>query len=318
MNPRIYLSILLSSLFVSFSFSQGIQKSGFVFKPNDQGVQLIENGKPVFFYQQKTKVLAGQYKVNNYLHPLYSLTGDTLTEESPKDHPYHRGIFWGWHQHYIDNKSIGEGWVFEGIYQEVENVRTKIVKGSAWFDLSVLWKSSLYHNGEPYIEEKTNIIVFPAEQNIRKIDFEISLKGLVTGVQIGGADDEKGYGGFCPRVKLPDGLVFTSTNGPVKPQNTQIKAGPWMDLSGAYGKNGEISGLTILCHNSTPNYPAPWILRQKASMQNVVFPGRERISVQMDKPIILRYRLIIHNGNAAGVDLPKLQSEYNKMYSNKK
>lgn len=318
MKPRIYFSILLSLLFMQFCFSRGIQRPGFVFKSNDQGIQLLENGKPVFFYQQKPKLLAGQYKVNNYLHPLYSLTGDTLTEESPKDHPYHRGIFWGWHQQYIDNKSIGEGWVFEGIYQEVEKALTKIEKGNARIDLTVLWKSSLYQNGKPYIEEKTSIVVFPAEQNIRKIDFEISLRSLVPGVQIGGADDEKGYGGFCPRVKLPDGLVFSSTNGQVIPQNTQIKAGPWMDMSGVYGRNGEISGLTILCHSSTPNYPAPWILRQKASMQNIVFPGRERVSVPMDKPIVLRYRIIIHNGNATDVDLPKLQAEYNKMYNNQK
>lgn len=300
---------------MSCSFSQGTQKSAFTFKENDQGVQLLENNKPVFFYQRKTKLLSGQYNCNNYLHPLYSLAGDTLTEESPKDHPYHRGIFWAWHQHYIDNKSVGEGWIVEGISQDVVNVQKELINGTAQFNLSVLWKSSLYQNGKPYIEEKTKIIVYPKEQDVRKIDFEISLKALVPGVQIGGSDDEKGYGGFCPRVKLPDGLIFTSTDGPVKPQNTQIKAGPWMDLSGAYGRNGEISGLTILCHPSTPNYPAPWILRQKASMQNVVFPGRERINVSMEKPIVLRYRLIIHNGNAGSVNIPKLQAEYSKMYS---
>ena len=136
---------------------------------------------------------------------------------------------------------------------------------------------------------------------------------MVPSVQIGGSDDEKGYGGFCTRVKMPDGLIFTSTEGPVKPQNTQINAGPWMDISGDYGMKRETCGLTILCHPSTPNYPAPWILRQKGSMQNIVFPGRERIIVPMEKPIVLRYRLIIHNGNSASIDLPAMQLEYEKM-----
>jgi hypothetical protein len=315
MNYRITVSILLCILFLSCSFSQGTQKSAFAFKENDQGVSLLENGKPVFFYQQQTKTLAGQYKCNNYLHPLYSLSGDTLTEESPADHPYHRGIFWAWHQHYIDNKSVGEGWIIESVYQDILYARKKLINGTAQIDLSVSWKSSLYQNGKPYIAEETRIIVYPSEANLRKIDFEISLKALVPGVQIGGSDDEKGYGGFCTRVRLPDGLVFTSIGGPVNPQNTQIKAGPWMDLSGAYGKNGEISGLAILCHPSTSNYPAPWILRQKGSMQNVVFPGRERINVSMEKPIVLHYRLIVHNGNASGIDIPNLQAEYEKMYN---
>jgi hypothetical protein len=316
MNYKILIFVSLFVAILTCSSAPEKTKSVFSFKVTDQGIELLEKGKPVFFYQQKTKVLAGQYKCNNYLHPLYSLSGDTLTEESPKDHPYHRGIFWGWHQHYIDNKSVGEGWILENTYDDIVNVKNQIINSNAQFDLKVLWKSAIYQNGKPYIEENTKIIVHPLEPNVRKIDFEISLRALLPGVQIGGSDDEKAYGGFCPRVKLPDGLIFTSTEGPVKPQNTQIKAGPWMDLSGAYGKKGEISGLTILCHPTTPNYPAPWILRQKSSMQNVVFPSeRGRINVPMDKPIVLRYCLVIHNGNAGSVDLPKLQAEYSKLYN---
>jgi hypothetical protein len=48
-------------------------------------------------------------------------------------------------------------------------------------------------------------------------------------------------------------------------------------------------------------------------MQNVVFPGRSRINVSEEKPIVLRYRLVVHNGNAVSIDIPKLQAEYEKM-----
>lgn len=316
MNYRLLIFVSFIVVMMTCSSSSEMQKSPFSFKETDQGIELLENGKPIFFYQRQTKLLAGQYKCNNYLHPLYSLAGDTLTEESPPDHPYHRGIFWAWHQHYIDNKSIGEGWIVQGISQDVINVQKELINGTAQFNLSVLWKSSSYQNGQPYIEENTNIILYPIESNVRKIDFEISLKALVSGVQIGGSDDEKGYGGLCARIKLPDDLIFTSEIGPVTPQNLQIKAGPWMDFSADFGKNSKVSGLTILCHPSSPNYPEPWILRQKdRSMQNVVFPGRERINVSMNKPIVLRYRIIIHNGNAGSVNIPKLQAEYSKMYS---
>lgn len=316
MKYRLTLSAILLVLFVSSGYSQGKQKAGFIFQKNEQGISLIEKGKPVFFYQQKTRLLAGKYNVNNYLHPLFSLSGDTLTEVSPKDHPYHSGIFWRWHQHYVGNQSIGEGWVFDGIFQEVTDVKTKVEKGTARMDISVLYKSAHYLDGkQPYIEEKTKIIVHPAKQNVRAIDFEISLKGLVKNAKLGGAADEKGYGGFCPRVKLPDGLIFTSTNGAVKPQNTQITAGPWMDMSAPYGKNGEVSGITMMCHPTTPNYPAPWILRQKTSMQNVVYPGRDLVTIPVDNPVVLRYRLLIHNGNAGSIDLPALQKEYEKLYN---
>lgn len=103
-------------------------------------------------------------------------------------------------------------------------------------------------------------------------------------MQIGGSEDAKGYGGFCARIKLPKSLVFTSAGGPVVPLEGQVLAGAWIDFSALDSAHRAQSGLAILCHPSTPNYPAPWILRQTGSMQNVVFPGAGRIEVPMDKP----------------------------------
>lgn len=317
MNYRFLIFFSFIVILMTCSSSLEIQKSPFSLKETDQGIELLENGKPVFFYQSKPKSLTGQYVCVNYLHPLYSINGDILTDEFPPDHPYHRGIFWTWHQLYVDNKTLGDGWINDGISQEILNVKTEKNIDRAQFSLDVMWKSSTFQNGKPFMEEFTSIIVHKLESNIRKIDFEITIKPLVPGFQIGGSADEKGYGGFCARIKLPDGLIFTSENGPVTPQNLQIKAGPWMDFSGNFGKNSDVSGLTILCHPSSLNYPQNWVLRQKASMQNIVFPGSEKFSISMDKPVVLRYRIIIHNGNAGSLNISALQSEYEKMYSKK-
>jgi len=286
--------------------------SPFSFEESEQGVELFENGKPLFFYQKEPKTLAGEYVCNNYIHPLFAPNGDTLTEESPVDHPYHRGIFWSWHQHYINGQSLGDGWIMEDISHDVVEMRTNTTKNSASLDLKVLWKSPNYEDGKAYLEENTSILVHPLESGIRLMDFEISLRALVPGVSLGGSDDEKGYGGLCTRIKLPDDLVFTSDNGPVTPKNLQIIAGPWMDFSGSFGTGGDQNGLAILCHPTTPNYPAPWILRQKTSMQNIVYPGRDPVDIPTDQPIILRYRLILHEDNIDHVDLARLQTEYSK------
>jgi len=292
------------------------QKSPFSITETDQGIELTENGSPVFSYQKKPKSLTGQYVCSNYIHPLYNLNGDILTEEFPPDHPYHRGVFWAWHQLYRNNVRLGDGWTNDSISQEVVKISNVKGKDRVKFDLEVLWHSTVNDQEKPFIEERTTITVNRIEAGIRAIDFEISLRALEEGIQLGGSADQKGYGGFCVRMKLSDSLVFSSDKGAVIPQELQVKAGPWMDFSGKFGTADKISGITILCNPGMPDYPEPWILRQKGSMQNVVFPGSKRIDVPVNKPLVLRYRLIIHNGNAVSLDIPGLMEEYSRTKNN--
>src|SRR5438067_2033398 len=81
----------------------------------DEGIELQENGKKVLFYQMKQKTIDGKFAKAGYLHPLYSLNGNSLTDDMPKDHVYHHGIFWAWHQIILKNKKLAEGWVPENI-----------------------------------------------------------------------------------------------------------------------------------------------------------------------------------------------------------
>ncbi len=308
-----YLILLILPLFHISCMRSGKTGSPFTFKATMDGIELRENGNPVYFYRKEPKKsTTGDYNCNNYLHPLYNLKGDTLTEEFPADHPYHTGIFWTWHQLYQNNRNLGDGWVWEGISKDVISANTETDETSATLKLDVLWKSdTLTGDDKSFLDEYTTIIVHQAESGVRKIDFTIILKALVPGFSVGGSDDPKGYGGLCARIRLPGDLTFTSTGGEVIPQNLQITAGPWMDFSADFGTGDEgKNGIAILCHPSTPNYPAPWILRQVTSMQNIVYPGRERVDIPMPEPVILHYRLIVHDGGPGEVDLNALQKEY--------
>lgn len=306
MNRYLYILFLIFSIYCNSQETN----SPFDFKINNEGVELFEKGRPVFFYQKKPKSSAGKYITNNYLHPLYSLDGVELTEEFPSDHPYHRGIFWAWHQLYISNKRVGDGWIMKNIKQEVVSIQTMKKDSLAELKLQVLWKSSIYEDYLPFVSESTKITIHPTQNSVRKIDFVVALKALVPNVEIGGSEDEKGYGGFCTRLKLSDDLTFTSVQGLVTPKITQMEVGPWMDFTSAFGSEGKRRGVAILCHPQTPNYPAPWILRSKTSMQNIVFPGKELVALSMDHSLILYYRLIIHDGEITQTKIQKLQYEY--------
>jgi len=270
----------------------------FEFVETDEGVELRDEGRVVFFFQRATRSLQGKYARNDYVHPLMSLDGDVLTEDFPEDHLHHRGIFWAWHQLLVGGERVGDGWELQDFETSVGRVTPSIAPDHALLDVSVLWRSPRYRGGEPFLEERTTIAAYRSAHEARPIDFEIALRALAPDVRIGGSEDEKGYGGFSLRLRMPEGLVFTAEGGKVTPRELQIEAGPWMDLSAPYGAGGQVSGVTILTHPSSPGFPQAWILRQTASMQNAVFPGRDPVTVPMDEPLVLRYRLVVHRGAA--------------------
>lgn len=297
-------------MFLTLIFSCKNSIDNFTFNETDQGVELREGGKPVLFYQRAPKALSGEYVCSNYFHPLYNLKGEVLTEESPPDHPYHRGVFWTWHQLYIDTVSIGDGWINDGISQDVVKLLTEVSDYKAQINIDVNWFSDTMPADRPFMKEETSVVIYPADENTRKLDFTIKLNSLVDKLEIGGSDDTKGYGGFCLRLNIPDNMIFTSESGKVEPQSSQVSTGRWMDFSGLFGKSRESNGIAILCNSENPVFPSPWILRQKSSMQNAVYPGRERIKLTKGVPVILKYRLVIHNGDAQSIDINKLQAEY--------
>ena len=291
------------------------EASPFTVSESDQSLELRENDKPVFVYRRKPKISPEGYVCNNYIHPLYDLQGNVMTEEFPPDHPYHRGVFWAWHQLYVRGRRLGDGWTNDSISYQVIKSGIQTGTSEAVLRTDVNWISDVLGRENPFMNEKTTVTVHSLEGNIRIIDFELRLRALVRNLQIGGSADVKGYGGFCVRLRLPDSLVFTSENGPVTPQELQIKAGPWMDFSGKFGPGEDITGMTILCAPNMPDYPEPWILRQKGSMQNVVFPGSGRIGVPVNGPLILHYRMLIHNGDAGSTDIRLQKQEYAKIYN---
>jgi hypothetical protein len=278
------------------------------------GYWFLEGDTKVLFYQAERKALPdGQAARSNYFHPLYDLDGTVVTEDFPKDHIHHRGIFWAWHQVRIGGKTVQDQWVNRDSFWTIKEAKTSADASSAALALRVEWESPLFTDPagrrRPFVEERSVTRVHRAEGAIRKIDFHQRLTALVDGVEIGGSDDAKGYGGFSYRVVMPPDIRFTGAQGTVTPIENAVAPSPWMDVSGTYGKSGK-SGITVLTHSSTTGFPQPWILRARGSMQNAVYPGQHPVAVPRDRPVILRYRVVLHRGELAPADIERLQAEY--------
>jgi hypothetical protein len=287
----------LLSLLVSCSGNAAFSEQ-FDFVRSDEGILVSEAGQKVLFYQMAHKSLNGEYSRTNYIHPLYGPGGEILTEDFPEDHYHQRGIFWAWHQIYAGGRRLGDGWLLEDFDTPI--IEASVDEEKVRLSTEVHWTSPRFTNekGElrPFVEERMVLQFYPVEKGVRKLDFDLTFMALVDSVFIGGSEDEKGYGGFSARIKLPDGMVFTGNDGAVTPRNLQVDTGPWLDVTGPLGPDSTLSGVTILSHRSNPGHPQKWILRNKRSMQNIVYPGREPVALLKDRPLELRYRLLIHRG----------------------
>lgn len=264
------------------------------------GLLFLEKGEKVLFYQADPKNFEGEYERCHYIHPLWGVDGEVLTEDFPIDHLHHRGIFWAWHQMWIDGKRIGDPWEIKDFDQKVTDIEFSAQKdGSALLKTKVNWLSDQWKkNGRkvPYLEESTTMTIHPETGNFRRIDFEISLLALEDGLSIGGSEDEKGYSGFSVRMVLPDDVSFFGPNGKVKPETTAVESSGYINISGSMGKYGKQAGIVIVDNPSNPGYPQPWILRAKSSMQNAAFPGNGTVPVLTSVPLVLKYSLLVYSG----------------------
>jgi hypothetical protein len=287
----------------------------FSVEKNDEGAWVMDNGEKVLFYQAKTKSLNGSFPRANYVHPLLTPGGFEITEDFPKDHLHHRGIFWTWHQVFINDNRIGDGWECRDFIWDVERLSEENSNGNS-FSLAayVLWKSPLWkdESGEmkPFMKEKTIITVHSNHSNYRLIDFDITLLAMEDNLKIGGSEDRKGYGGFSVRMKMPKDIQFVSNGGAVQPKVTQIDAGSWMDISGSMLPGGGKAGILILCHPENPMYPERWILRKSGSMQNPVFPGNELYEISTKKNTNFKYRLVVYDNLLTDQLISQLVEEY--------
>ena len=283
------------------------------FTESEAGIQIKEGDKRVLFYQKQPKSINGEFSRNNYIHPIHGLDGSVLTEDFPEDHPHHRGVFWAWHQVFIGNAKLGDSWECSDFSWNISDIESSQDGDILKLMAATYWQSPLWLNQEgnqkPFLLENTTISIYPRKNNYRIIRFEISLLALEKNLKIGGSDDEKGYGGFSVRMKLPEDVQFTSNKGKVVPENSAVEAGKWMNIFGSLTNKENSSGIAIFSHQDSPEDKEHWILREKESMQNCVYPGRKPVFVSTKDPTVLKYSLLIYEGTMTAEDIQTIYKE---------
>jgi hypothetical protein len=228
-----------------------------------------------------------------YIHPLFSLDGQVLTDDFPKDHLHHHGVFWTWPVVKTRGQDT-QTWhpVTPSLRQHfVRWLEHKVENGVATLKVENVWKLD---GKEVVAKETVGLRVHPMEDVGRAIDLEIKIQAISGPLELHGAPDQnKGYGGLCLRgAPMFKGSALTTDQGLLKKDSTNVPF-RWADLS------TEQFGVSIFVSPGHPGYPTTWLIRNSyAGVLNASWPGLKTAILQPKKPVTLSYRLYIHFGDA--------------------
>ncbi len=254
-------------------------------------LQLSENGKPVYVYNngmmRPKGVPADRYRCC-YLHPVYAPNGVVVTDDFPKDHYHHRGIFWVWPVVRVDGASY-DLWLIKGIRKKFGSwIARETAADFARLVFTEGWYTD--KDNREVVRERVEIVARPTDGDRRQLEFTIRLEALGAPVFLNGkATENKGYGGFCVRLGRRAETVITTDAG-TEAKDTNMVPHPWAREDGAF--DGGRAGIRIDIDPSNPGYPNGWCLRHYGFL-GVNFPGLTGYTLQPGKPLTLRYKVTL-------------------------
>jgi hypothetical protein len=284
-----------------------VSHAGFRFADvSDKSLGLWEGDHPVFVYNHgvisKAGVPADRAR-SSYVHPLYGLDGEVLTDDFPKDHYHHRGLFWAWPHVKIGDREYSL-WDLKGIRHQFERwmERQATTKGAV---LAV--ENGWYVGAEKVVRERIWLRVHPIQAGARAIDVECEWTPLTAPLTLTGAEG-KSYGGLTLRFAPGTNTAITIPSGLTK-QDLPMTNLPWADLTRFLTAEQKTSGAAIFVHPSHPDFPPQWLTRHYGVLC-LGWPGVKPMTFQRGEVIRCRYRVWIHRGAASMDQLTRAYEDY--------
>jgi hypothetical protein len=274
-------------------------------------LKLIDGPSPVFVYNYgeitDEKVPATDIRRTRacYVHPVWGLQGEVLTDDFPKDHYHHHGIFWAWPHVGIGDKEY-DLWMYK-------NIKQKFVRwicrqsGPAGAVLAV--ENGWFADGKKVMIERCWIRTFLADQQSRSIDFQFVFIPVDNPITLRGAEG-KSYGGLNMRFAVKDEkeAVITVPDGVAKKDLTETPL-PWCDMTYPITSPSTPSGAAMFVSPDDPDYPQTWMARHYGIL-SIGWPGIKDQTFPPGQPIRLNYRIWIHKSAVSVADLEKAYTAY--------
>src|SRR5688572_15082152 len=145
--------------------------AGFRFEAvSDASLGLWEGDKPVLVYNHGLIArpdVPGARARACYFHPVHGLDGEVLTDDFPKDHVYHRGMYWAWPHIKIGGQEY-DLWSARGELRQVFGRWLAKEPGASGAKLGV--ENGWFAGDKPLVREQIWLDVHPTTSGSRAID----------------------------------------------------------------------------------------------------------------------------------------------------
>ncbi|MBI4909121.1 MAG: PmoA family protein [Acidobacteria bacterium] len=247
-------------------------------------LQLLDAGKPALVYNYDPQLPAGVPEDRRrccYIHPVYTPAGVAVTDDFPKDHYHHRGVFWSWPQVFVDGGPRLDSWMMKGITTRherfVEKSARRLVVENGW-----------YAGDTKIVKEFVTIEPRAANGKSREFVVTLMLEATAKPVRIVGAPESgKGYGGVSVRFAPRQGTTLRTSEGQLK-KDEDLVPHAWAELEASY--QGRVAALRVTADPANPGEPNVWCLRFYGFI-GASWPARTGAVIEPGKAAKLRYTI---------------------------
>jgi hypothetical protein len=276
---------------------------------SDKSLGLFEGDQPVLVYNHGTITNESVPKKDHrrsqgcYVHPVYGLSGEVITDDFPRDHYHHHGIFWTWPHVLIDGKEH-DLWAGSTIRQKF--VRW-IARDSGPVAGVIAVENGWFVGPKKVMIERVWLRAYKAVGGAaRAVDVELTFIPTDRPITLRGAEG-KSYGGLTVRF-APGGrgdTVITVPSGRTKEDMPDTPLA-WADFTSKFKGASAPSGAAVMVSPDAPDYPPTWLTRHYGPLC-VGWPGVKAKTFEPGKPIRLSYRIWIHKD---ATELDELKRAY--------
>jgi len=275
---------------------------------NDKSLRLSDGDQPVMVYNHgvitSPDVPESDHRRSRgcYIHPLWGLNGEVLTDDFSKDHYHHHGVFWTW-----PHIGIGDDHYDMWSGNNIEDRLVRFLHRQAGPAAAVLGVENGWYVGEKKVMiERVWMRTHAVSGDTRALDLEFTWVPTDRPVTLWGAGG-KSYGGLTVRYAVRDQkeTIITVPEGRTS-GDLAIASLPWADLTNKFGDTDDLSGAAIFVHPEHPDYPPTWLTRHYGPLC-IGWPGIKPQTLPPGKPIRLSYRILIHKTE---LDAEQLQQAY--------